>query len=310
MFSTIRPRSAFRLDGEDLRHETADEVEDQHDEDQHKGCGPGAFHRDGGDAGRGSVGRAVRVELGILLVDVHRKRGHLAGEEVDVRGGDVACGHQQRSGFTDHAGDGENRTRNDARQGGAQHDLRDRALLRDAQGVRGLAQIVRHDLEHFLGRLDHGRQHQQGKCDGAFETVDGAGADQNREHREGEQACDDGRDAAHHVDQQGDDLCQLATVGIFHQVHGAHQADRDGDEHGAEGDFQRADDGVQDAAVAAGRGRVAADHAGHVVAQEVEVQPLDAVDDGGEQHREQRDQRHDERARDERLHGEVLALAR
>ena len=36
MFSTIRPRSAFRLDGEDLRHETADEIEDEHDENQHQ----------------------------------------------------------------------------------------------------------------------------------------------------------------------------------------------------------------------------------------------------------------------------------
>ena len=74
---SLFPRAAcyglpFRLDGEDLRHDAADQVQDQHDEDQGQGCGPGAFHRDGGHAAGVGAGRAVRVELAVLLVDVHR----------------------------------------------------------------------------------------------------------------------------------------------------------------------------------------------------------------------------------------------
>ena len=167
---------------------------------------------------------------------------------------------------------------------------------------------MRYDLQHFLGGLDHGRQHQQRQCHGTFETVDGARSNQNHEHREREQTGDDGRNTAHHVDQQCDDASQLATVGIFNQVHGAHQTDRNGDDHGAERDFQRTDDGVLNAAVTTGRRRIAADHTGHVIAQEVEVQPLDTVDDGGEQHREQRNQRHNERKSDQHAHRKILAL--
>ena len=68
------PGSALRLDGEDLRHKTSDEVEDEHDEDQHESGGPGAFHRDGGHARGVGGSRAVRVELGIFLVDAHTGR--------------------------------------------------------------------------------------------------------------------------------------------------------------------------------------------------------------------------------------------
>ena len=112
----------------------------------------------------------------------------------------------------------------------------------------------------------------------------------------------DGRDAAHHVDEQGDRGGELAAVRVFDQVHGAHQTDRNGDNHSASGDFESTDDGVQHTAVTTGRGLVTTDHTGHVVAQEVQVQALDAVDDSGPQQGDQRDAGDHKRHRDQGPH--------
>ena len=98
-----------------------------------------------------------------------------------------------------------------------QHDLRDRPPLRHAQRVRRLAQLVRHQLQHLLGRAHDDRDHQQRQRDRAAEAHAHARPEDQHEQRVGEEAGDDRRDAGHHVDEEvihrGQPVCRRTRRG-------------------------------------------------------------------------------------------------
>ena len=99
-----------------------------------------------------------------------------------------------------------------------QHDLDDRQPLRHAERVRRLAQLVRHEPQHLLGRADDDGDHQHRERDRAHEAHADAGAEEEREQRVGEQTGDDRRDAGHDVDEERDAAGEALALAVLDEV--------------------------------------------------------------------------------------------
>ncbi|OEI67459.1 Uncharacterized protein Cus16_2894 [Curtobacterium sp. ER1/6] len=277
--------------GEESGDEAGEQVEHHHDEDEHERRGPGPVDE------RHRVGALLRV----LRVGEHRQGHHRVLEQVVVHARGEAGGDEQRRGLTDDAGDREHDARGDAGEARRQDHLEDRQVLRDAEGVRGLAELHRHDLQDLLGGADDHGDHQHAQGDGADEAEAGARTEEEREERVCEEARDDRGDAGHDVDEERDALRQGALA-VLDEVDRGEEADRHRDERREERDLERADEGVQGPAALG-------DDAAHRGAEVRAVEAGDTVGDHGPEERHQRQDGDDEGRGDQRRHEAVDRLA-
>ena len=209
-------------------------------------------------------------------------------EHVRVGGGHGQDGEQQRRRLARGPGDGEQRAADDAADGRGQHHGQRDAGLGGAEGVAGLAQRVRHQLQHLLAGTDHHRQHQAGQGEGAGQA---RVAEVQHPDREDEQAHHDRGHAGHDVGHEPHDLGQRAAAAVLVDVDRAQHAERHGYDRGQAGDHERAVDGRPHPADA-GRNHVRRNRA---AGQEGPADGRGALGDDREQDEAERDQHDHER---------------
>ncbi len=194
-------------------------ADQQHEDSQHQGTGPGqhlpGFIRAAGE-----------------LVHHHRYRGHRL-EDVVVPVLVAEGGEQQRCGLAGDAGQRQQDAGDDAGRGTAVQHLHDHFPLRDTQRQRRLTHLRGHQAEHLVGGAHHHRQHDEGQrqCTGERREV-AAGL----HHVQGvdEQTKHDGRRRQQDVVDEADHGAGLAGVAVLGQPGAGQHAQR-----GADADCQR-----------------------------------------------------------------------
>ena len=126
-----------------------------------------------------------------------------------------------------------------------------------AHRQRDLAQFARGQRHHLVEGAGQDRQHHQASV--MMPASSEARMPDRHHHGKAERAVDDAGDAPHHVQRQPDEIGQARVRrGIDVQVENGRRRNERGQERAADGQVERAEDGVEDAAalaqIEAGRG--------------------------------------------------------
>ncbi len=113
-----------------------------------------------------------------------------------------------------------------------QHVVGNGLHLRRAHAQRRLANRGRHGLERSAAGDDDGRQRHQGQHQAADQRRRARHAEELDEHRQAQQAEDDGRHGGQVVDVDLDQVGEAVARGELFQVHRRGHADREGQQQG------------------------------------------------------------------------------
>ena len=199
-------------------------------------------------------GELLPVDVGALheVVDGDRQVGHRLGQ-VEAEELVGQRGEQQRRGFAGDAGGRQQHAGDEAGARGAVGDPLDHQRARQAERGCRLAQRIGHQQQHVLGGAHHHGDHDHGERQAA-----GEGREAAHRHHDGaidEQADDDRGRAQQDVVDEADHRGEPVVLAVFGEIGAGEQAERRADADADHGHDDRADDGVEQAAIGRSRRR-------------------------------------------------------
>src|SRR5215469_2101310 len=225
--------------------EPSDEIECHDDDDQGERRPPHPIESVVVDGLPGE--RSVCADIRYLSIDHARKRRLVSvTEQVSVDVVRVADQDQDWRSLTGDSGDAEHDAGDDACQRRRHGDAGHRLPLRNAECVRRLAELVRHELEHLLGSANDDRNHQEHQGQ-RREPAAALAVEGRDEHGVDEYCSDDGRHPAEDVDHERRRTGEWPAT-VLDEVDAHHHRDRDGDQRAQRHLLQGAENRVPRAA--------------------------------------------------------------